>query len=106
MKKLSAISGIMFPVILVMAVIILSGCSNREVVATCLKGHQFGFWGGLWQGIIAPVDLILMLFRDDVSVYASNTNGAWYAFGFVLGSGGWGFLGGHRASRSYRKKRG
>ena len=83
---------------------LLSGCANKEIVTDCLKGHTYGFWGGLWHGIIAPIDLIAMLFRNDVSVFASNNNGAWYAFGFILGSGGWGFLGGHRASRSYRKK--
>lgn len=79
--------------------LILAGCSNYENVSQCLQGHTYGFWGGLWHGIIAPIDLIGMLFRDDVSVYAPNNNGAWYAFGFVLGSGGWGFLGGNRASR-------
>jgi hypothetical protein len=43
-----------------------------------------------------------MLWRDDVSVFAPNNNGIWYAFGFVIGSGGWGFLGGHGASRAYK----
>jgi hypothetical protein len=54
----------------------------------------------LWHGIIAPVDLIVMLFRDDVTFFAQNNNGAWYAFGFLLGSGGWGFLGGHGSARN------
>jgi len=65
----------------------------------CLIGHTFGFWSGLWHGIIAPVDLVLMLFRHDITVFAPNNNGAWYAFGFLIGSGGWGFLGGKGASR-------
>jgi hypothetical protein len=82
--------------------IFLSGCANKEIVTECLKGHTYGFWGGLWHGIIAPVDLIGMLFRDDVSVFAQNNNGAWYAFGFIIGSGGWGFLGGNRTSRRHR----
>ncbi|HNY01512.1 MAG TPA: hypothetical protein PKG48_02935 [Bacteroidales bacterium] len=77
----------------------LAGCANKEMVTECLKGHTYGFWAGLWHGIIAPIDLIAMLWRSDVSVFATNNNGAWYAFGFVLGSGGWGFLGGHKASR-------
>ena len=81
------------------ALLICAGCANKEVVNACLKGHTFGFWGGLLHGFIAPFDLILMLFRDDITVYASNNNGAWYAFGFLIGSGGWGFFGGHRASR-------
>lgn len=76
-----------------------SGCANKEVVTECLSGQTYGFWYGLWHGIIAPVDLVLMLFRDDITVYAPNNNGVWYAFGFVLGSGGWGFFGGHKSSR-------
>jgi hypothetical protein len=40
-----------------------------------------------------------MLFRNDFTVYAQNNNGAWYAFGFVIGSGGWGFLGNRAASK-------
>ncbi len=77
----------------------LSGCSNKEVVTECLRGHTYGFPGGLLHGFIAPFDLILMLFRNDITVYASNNNGAWYAFGFLIGSGGWGFFGGNRASK-------
>jgi hypothetical protein len=79
--------------------ILMAGCANKEIVTNCLSGHTYGFWGGLWHGIIAPVDLILMLFRDDFTVFAQNNNGAWYAFGFLIGSGGWGFLGSKGASR-------
>lgn len=78
---------------------ILTGCSNMEVITPCLTGHTYNFWGGLLHGFIAPFDLIAMLFRDDITVYAPNNNGAWYAFGFLLGSGGWGFLGGKGSSR-------
>lgn len=83
---------------LVMFVFLLSGCSNKEIVTPCLTGHTYGFWGGLLHGFIAPFDMIAMLFRDDITLYASNNNGAWYAFGFLLGSGGWGFLGGKGSS--------
>ena len=81
-------------------IILLSGCANNEIVTECLKGKTYGFWAGLWHGIIAPIDLIAMIWRNDVSVFAPNNNGAWYAFGFIIGSGGWGFSGGNRASRS------
>ena len=104
MKRSSTFNGILIIVAIFAVTFLLSGCANKEVVTDCLKGHTYGFWGGLWHGIIAPIDLIVMRFRNDVSVFAPNNNGAWYAFGFILGSGGWGFLGGHRASRSYRKK--
>ena len=79
-------------------IILLSGCANNEIVTECLKGKTYGFWAGLWHGIIAPIDLIAMIWRNDVSVFAPNNNGAWYAFGFIIGSGGWGFFGGNRLS--------
>jgi hypothetical protein len=86
-------------IVSLLLIIVFTGCSNKEVVDACLDGHTFGFWGGLWHGIIAPVDFVLMFFRDDITIYAQNNNGAWYAFGFLLGSGGWGFLGGKGIGR-------
>jgi hypothetical protein len=99
MKKIKNLNGIVFILCAVVFVFLLSGCANSEPVTSCLKGHTFGFWGGLWHGIIAPIDLAIMLFRDDITVYAQNNNGIFYAFGFVIGSGGWGFLGNRAASK-------
>lgn len=103
MKKLILHDGTIF-LLLFATLLILSGCANKEVVTACLKGQTYGFWYGLWHGIIAPIDLIAMLWRDDVTVFAPNNNGIWYAFGFIIGSGGWGFLGGHGASRTHKKR--
>jgi hypothetical protein len=100
MKKLFTQSVLLL--LLLAGVLLLAGCANKEIVTECLKGHTYGFWGGLLHGIIAPVDFVLMLFRDDITIFAQNNNGAWYAFGFLIGSGGWGFLGGHGASRGRR----
>jgi hypothetical protein len=86
-------------------ILLLAGCANKEVVTACLTGHTYGFWGGLWHGIIAPIDMILMLFRSDITLYAPNNNGAWYAFGFLLGSGGWGFLGGKGVAGGSRRQK-
>jgi hypothetical protein len=97
MKKLVTTNGIVFLILLVAALILMSGCANNEAVHECLTGRTYGFWYGLWHGIIAPVDLVLMIWRDDITVYAPNNNGVWYAFGFLLGSGGWGLLGGSKA---------
>jgi len=74
--------------LLVFALLALSGCADSQDLHTCVSGHVYGFWGGLWHGIIAPFDFIGMLIWDDVAVYAPNNNGGWYAFGFVLGIGG------------------
>jgi len=80
-------------------VILFSACANKEIVDACLAGHKYGFWGGLWHGIIAPIDFVIMLFKDDVTLYAQNNNGAFYALGFLIGSGGWGFMGGKGVAR-------
>jgi len=95
--------GIML-IISALMILFLVSCSNSENVQPCLDGYTYRFWGGLWHGIIAPVDLVISLFRDDVTVYAQNNNGAWYAFGFILGSGGWGFLG-SKGGKKMRRNR-
>jgi hypothetical protein len=91
-------STILFSTLLLL--IIFSSCAKKEVVDACLTGQQFGFWGGLWHGIIAPIDFIVSLFNKDITIYATNNNGAWYALGFLVGSGGWGFLGGKGAAKN------
>ncbi|HWR74753.1 MAG TPA: hypothetical protein VN276_03905 [Bacteroidales bacterium] len=90
--------------LIVSGVILLSfsGCAQFEDVGQCLTGHTYGFFGGLWHGFIAPFDLIGMLFSDNITMYAQNNTGGFYALGFILGSGGWGFLGG-RGIRKNRK---
>lgn len=77
----------------------LSSCVLNQNVAECVDGKTFGFWHGLWHGIIAPIDLVVMIFNKKYAVYAANNTGAWYAFGFIIGSGGWGFLGASRKSK-------
>jgi hypothetical protein len=85
-------------------VILISSCAHNEVIDSCLSGKKYGFWAGLWHGIIAPIDFVVMLFNDKITMYAQNNNGAWYAFGFLIGSGGWGFLGGAGAKRRRRRR--
>jgi hypothetical protein len=89
--------------LMLLLAVIIAGCANKEVVDACLTGHKYGFWGGLWHGIIAPIDFVVMLFKDNITLYAQNNNGTWYAFGFLIGSGGWGFLGGKGITRRRRK---
>ena len=79
--------------------LVLSGCAYNENVDACLKGHKYGFFGGLWHGFIAPFDFIGMLFNKEITLYAQNNNGGLYALGFLLGSGGWGFFSSKGATR-------
>jgi hypothetical protein len=86
-------------VVFLCLIIILTGCAQNEVVKQCLTGHTYGFLGGLWHGFIAPFDFIGMLFNEKITMYAQNNNGGLYALGFLLGSGGWGFLGSKGATK-------
>ncbi len=76
--------------IALVAIVLLSGCADVSHVKECLPAveHTYGFWGGLWHGLIAPLAFIGELFSDDIAVYAHNNNGCWYDFGFILGIGG------------------
>jgi len=56
----------------------LSGTANGQGVVA-------GFWRGLWNGVIAPVTLIISLFNHSVQMYEVHNNGGWYNFGFLLG---------------------
>jgi hypothetical protein len=83
-----------YAVLVAVILIVLSSCAQSENMEACMKGHTYGFFGGLWHGFIAPFDFIAMLFNNKITMYAQNNNGGLYALGFLLGSGGWGFFGG------------
>lgn len=81
----------------------ISGCANNEVVDQCLTGYKYGFFWGIWHGFIAPFDFLGMLFSNDITMYAQNNSGALYALGFLIGSGGWGFMGSRGMHRIHRR---
>ena len=80
--------------LIVLALFTFAGCADVEFVEACVSTEPYGFWGGLWHGIIAPFAWIGSLFFDDIAIYAVNNNGGWYDFGFILGIGGLSFGGG------------
>lgn len=45
----------------------------------------YGFWWGLWHGVIAPVTFVISLFSESVGVYEIHNTGGWYDFGFLFG---------------------
>jgi hypothetical protein len=82
------------------------------LLASCLPGDgratpdtPAGFFIGFWHGMVAPLSLIVQIFRPAIRVYESNNTGFWYDFGFWLalasGTGG----GGAAASRRSRRRR-
>lgn len=81
-----------YAVAIVSALLLFTGCADSSTYELTQVGHTYGFWGGLWHGMISGFDFIGMLFSDDICVYAPNNNGTWYAFGFVFGVGGFGTI--------------
>ena len=79
----------LFLLITVVMTIVLTGCADVSHVQDCLPEteHTYGFWGGVWHGMITWFSFIGSLFSDDIAVYAVNNNGAWYNFGFIGGLG-------------------
>ena len=73
--------------ILLTILVFITSCADVTPIQECLTGHIYGFWGGLWHGIIIFFSFIGSLFSDDIAIYAVNNNGGWYDFGFILGLG-------------------
>jgi hypothetical protein len=89
---------IFLTVFVLFALLVFSSCADVQQIEACKTGPTYGFFGGLWHGIIAPVSFVGSLFSDDIAVWAVNNNGGWYTFGFLIGVGSLGF-GGSKASR-------
>ena len=78
-------------ILILTALLLLGSCADSQTVSECVTGSSYGFWGGLWHGMISGISFIGSLFFEDISVYALNNNGGWYDFGFLAGIGGLGF---------------
>ncbi len=87
---------------LLLVIIFFTGCADVVSVKDCVSTEPYGFWSGLWHGIISPISFICSLFSDNIAMYAKNNNGNWYDFGFVLGAGIL-FGGSSKASSSHNK---
>lgn len=46
--------------------------------------EKAGFFLGIWHGWIAPISLIVRLFKPETRIYAMNNTGWWYEFGFYM----------------------
>jgi hypothetical protein len=67
---------------LVVMTVLLSGCVPGD--ATSSDEHPAGFFWGVWHGWIAPISLIIGLFKDNVRIYEVHNSGWWYDLGFYL----------------------
>ena len=71
----------------VLVLILFIGCADVTPIEQCISLDPYGFWGGLWHGMIAPIAWIGSLFSNDIAIYAVSNNGGWYDFGFIIGIG-------------------
>lgn len=78
---------------------LLFSCAGTEPVQECFTGRQYGFLYGLLHGFITPVSFVFSLFDKTVAIYAVNNSGWLYDLGFLLGSGGWGFMAGNKSKK-------
>ena len=63
------------------------------------SSHEYGFFGGIWHGIVWGFALIGKIFGADIGLYADSNTGFTYWVGFIIGLGG---LGGGGASAARR----
>ena len=73
---------------LALAALVLAGCAagiNHQIGTENADGVIAGFWRGLWHGMIAPITLIISLFKSNVQMYEVHNSGAGYDIGFLIG---------------------
>jgi hypothetical protein len=62
-------------------ILILSGCADKNPNPDEVLGFFFGFV----HGFIVVFAFIASWFDHNISLYASNNDGFWYNFGYVIG---------------------
>ena len=68
--------------------LLLTGCADVAHIQFLDPNQEvYGFWGGVWHGMIMFPAFICSLFSDNIAIYAINNNGFWYNFGYVGGLG-------------------
>lgn len=89
--------------LVILVILLFSSCAHVVDIDKCVAvdAKVYGFWNGLWHGMVSGIAFIVSLFNDDITVYAINNNGAWYNFGFLWGVAG--ALGSTKTKTVYRK---
>ncbi|MGI6149951.1 MAG: hypothetical protein GX195_02135 [Firmicutes bacterium] len=77
--------------VLLCAALLLTSCLPGDGKHTANK--PAGFLWGIWHGWIAPISLVIGIFRDDIGIYETANTGWWYDLGFYAAIvGGFGSL--------------
>jgi hypothetical protein len=71
---------------LILFVGVLTGCADVIPVESIEAVHPYGFFNGLWHGIVAPLSIWGSLFwPKSIAFYGLVNTGWWYNIGFLLG---------------------
>lgn len=68
--------------LLLVLVFSLTGCVPGDGANN--EEHLAGFFWGIWHGWIAPISLIIGIFKDNIRIYEINNIGWWYDLGFYI----------------------
>ena len=75
------------------AILCLNSCAPQHG-----SSSEYGFFGGIWHGLILLPSILGKILGFDIGIYAENNTGFTYWLGFIIGIGGLG--GGAARSRS------
>lgn len=62
--------------------LVLTGCIPGD--GTNTQTNPAGFFWGIWHGWVAPISLVIGLFRKGIRVYETANQGLIYDFGFYI----------------------
>ncbi len=68
--------------ICIISFIVLTGCIPGD--GSYSENDPAGFLSGIWHGWIAPLSLIIGIFKSNIRVYESINSGWWYDFAFYI----------------------
>ncbi len=85
-------------ILLGLALLMLASCIPGDGRATSEDPANL-LWG-IWHGWVAPISLIISLFKDHIGIYEANNTGFWYNLGFYAA-----IVGGFGSLNFTRKKR-
>ncbi|MDD2431715.1 MAG: hypothetical protein PHD88_09385 [Firmicutes bacterium] len=73
---------LLFIVLAFMVMLVLAGCIPGDGKNT--EENPAGFFWGVWHGWVAPISLIIGIFKNNITIYETFNTGWWYDFGFYM----------------------
>lgn len=73
---------VLLSIMMILSVFLLTGCIPGDGSYT--DANAAGFFSGIWHGWIAPVSLIIGIFKVNIRIYESMNTGWWYDFGYYM----------------------